>query len=67
MLARQGKYNDVIFHRLIPNFMVRTFLLPILDLICPSRRKLGTQLALGPVESRIGKHLSETSMTIKVP
>ena len=23
MLARQGKYNDVIFHRLIPNFMVR--------------------------------------------
>jgi len=22
MLARQGKYNDVIFHRIIPNFMV---------------------------------------------
>lgn len=66
MLARQGKYNDVIFHRLIHNFMVRTFLLPILDLIC-SRRKLETQLALGPVESRIGEHLSETSMTIKVP
>ncbi|KAG8818445.1 Peptidyl-prolyl cis-trans isomerase cyp8 [Serendipita sp. 401] len=24
MLARQGKYNDVIFHRLIPNFMIQT-------------------------------------------
>lgn len=22
MLARQGKYNDVIFHRLVPGFMV---------------------------------------------
>ncbi|CAG7847412.1 Peptidyl-prolyl cis-trans isomerase-like 2 {ECO:0000305} Short=PPIase; {ECO:0000250/UniProtKB:Q08752}; {ECO:0000250/UniProtKB:Q13356}; AltName: Full=Cyclophilin-60; AltName: Full=Cyclophilin-like protein Cyp-60; AltName: Full=Rotamase [Serendipita indica DSM 11827] len=24
MLAREGKYNDVIFHRMIPNFMVQT-------------------------------------------
>jgi cyclophilin family peptidyl-prolyl cis-trans isomerase len=23
MLARQGKYDDCIFHRVIPNFMVR--------------------------------------------
>ncbi|KAI0307917.1 cyclophilin-like protein [Multifurca ochricompacta] len=24
MLARQGKYNDCLFHRLVPNFMVQT-------------------------------------------
>jgi len=24
MLARQGKYDDVIFHRLIPGFMIQT-------------------------------------------
>jgi cyclophilin family peptidyl-prolyl cis-trans isomerase len=23
MLARQGKYNDCLFHRLVPGFMVR--------------------------------------------
>ena len=29
MLAKQGKYNDVMFHRLVPGFMVRLFLLCI--------------------------------------
>ena len=25
MLARQGKYNDCLFHRLVPGFMVRIY------------------------------------------
>lgn len=66
MLARQGKYNDVIFHRIIPNFMVCILSVASTHLTGHSRRKLATPLVLGPVGSHTGEHLSETSMIIKV-
>jgi cyclophilin family peptidyl-prolyl cis-trans isomerase len=41
MLARQGKYNDVIFHRLVAGFMVNTHLIwltTITDTLADSNR-----------------------------
>jgi cyclophilin family peptidyl-prolyl cis-trans isomerase len=66
MLAREGKYNDCLFHRLIPGFMVSSTHLLCPALLIQCRSKQETRQALGPEVNRTGEHLSETSMMLKM-
>jgi cyclophilin family peptidyl-prolyl cis-trans isomerase len=61
MLAKQGKYDDVVFHRLVPGFMVKHIRPPS---VCQrhshlSRSRLVTPQALAQEESLSGARLSE--------
>ena len=64
MLARQGKYDSCLFHRLVPGFMVRIVIYVILcNLAMACRFNQETRLAQAQVANRIGEHHSATSMT----
>lgn len=66
MLAREGKYNDCPFHRLVPGFMVSLIdALDYLNLILKHfiRYKPVIQQVRAQAESRSGAHHSETNTT----
>ena len=65
MLARAGKYNDVMFHRLVPGFMVRIYWTGDGGYSLPVRCKRVTPQGLVQEESRTGGHLSVMNMTTK--
>jgi hypothetical protein len=66
-LAEQGKYDDVVFHRLIPGFMARLsnwfHLMQKLILKVFFRFKVATQQALDEVAPAIGAVISVTNTT----
>jgi hypothetical protein len=62
MLARQGKYNDCLFHRLVPGFMVPISPAPSFNQIMLARFKQVTPLARVQVVDHIGKRHSVMSM-----
>jgi cyclophilin family peptidyl-prolyl cis-trans isomerase len=68
MLAKQGKYNDCLFHRLVPGFMVCRH--PAFDAESESRSLLRYKQEIRQVreqaDSLTGEHRSATSMTCVV-
>ena len=62
MLAREGKYNDCSFHRLVPGFMVPVPPAMFLN-NNPSRYKQATLLVQVQVVNPTGAPHSATSMT----
>jgi Cyclophilin type peptidyl-prolyl cis-trans isomerase/CLD len=63
MLARAGKYDDCLFHRLVPGFMVHHLSISLFDFtnICHYRSRQVIPRAQALVGSRIGARLFETS------
>ena len=68
-LAKAGKYNNNLFHRLVPGFMVRVQsfeLHPDFTDLC-DRSKQVTQQGPAQVGSHVGAHRSVTSTTSEMP
>lgn len=64
MLARAGKYDNCLFHRLVPGFMVLLYSLSRkIGYSCRYRCKQVILLVQALVENHTGELLSETSMT----
>jgi hypothetical protein len=67
MLARQGKYNDCLFHRLVPGFMVPVPFASRFSMVTLSRCKQATLLVRVQVVNPTGAHHSVMSMTLREP
>ena len=63
MLARQGKYNDCLFHRLVPGFMVPIPSASRFSIITLPRCKQVTLLVQVQVDNPTGAPHFVTSMT----
>lgn len=70
MLAKAGKYNNCLFHRLVPGFMVSSLVVPrelsLPHRFCPLRSKRETQQGRVQVVNRSGAIHFEMSMTSRV-